>query len=208
MEFDQQLRLWADELHAIANEGLRWSAGDIYHIRRYERVVQIAAALLAAQGDAPASVFEQALERDTNHASPDLGGDGAIFNDTGEILLIERRDNGLWSMPGGLIEVGETPVEGTCREVWEETGIAVRPLLLVGVYDSRRVGLQTRRQLVQFVLLCEPIEQESQPVVTAETLDARYFALDALPALAPGHATGIADAFRAWEGQRSEAKMQ
>lgn len=205
MDLSQQLRLWADELHAIANAGLHWSGDDPYDTRRYERLRAIAAAVYAAQSDEPAALIAQVYENDPAHVSPDIGGDAAIFNAAGAVLLIQRRDDQLWAMPGGLIEVGETTVEGTCREAWEETGIAVRPLLLVGVYDSRRVGTRSRRHLVQFVFLCQPLDPESEPVVTDETLDARWFAVDTLPALSPGHAPRIADAFRAWEGQRVEA---
>lgn len=205
MDLDQQLRLWADELHAIANEGLHWSGDDVYHRRRYERIRQLAAAVYATQAGVPASVVARAYEDDAGHVSPQLGGDAAIFNERGELLLIQRRDDRLWAMPGGMLEVGETPAEGICREAWEETGIAVRPLLLIGAYDSRRVGSRTQRHMVQFVLLCQPLHPESQAIVTEETLDARWFAEDALPPLSPGHSPRIADAFRVWEGQRLEA---
>ena len=208
MDLSQQLRLWADELHAIANEGLRWSDGDTYDTRRYERISRIASAIYAAQSDEAASLIEQVYDGDTEHTSPELGGDAAIFNEHGEILLIQRSDDGLWAMPGGALEVGETPAEGTCREAWEETGIAVRPVLLVGAYDSRRVGSQTRRHMIQFVFLCQPLEAESQAIITEETLAARWFAEDDLPALSPGHAVRICDAFRAWKGQRVEAAFQ
>lgn len=207
MELDQQLRLWADELHAIANEGLRWSGDDPYNTRRYKRITRLAAAIYALQADVPASLVAQVYEDDAGHVSPELGGDAAIFNSRGEILLIQRRDNALWAMPGGMLEVGETPAEGVCREAWEETGIAVRPLLLVGVYDSRRVGSRTQRHMIQFVFLCQALEAESQAIITEETLDARWFAEDALPPLSPGHAPRISDAFRALEGQRVEASF-
>lgn len=204
MDLDQQLRLWADELHAIANEGLHWS-GDGYQRRRYERIRKLAAAMYAVQADLPPSLVLHMYEDDAGHVSPVLGGDAAIVNEQGEILLIQRRDNALWAMPGGMLEVGETPAEGACREAWEETGIAVRPLLLIGTYDSRRVGSRTLRHMIQFVFLCQPLHPESQAIVTEETLDARWFAEDALPPLSPGHGPRIADAFRAWEGQRIEA---
>lgn len=207
MDFDQQLRLWADELHAIANEGLHWSGGDAYHTRRYERVRLLAAAIYASQADVPASLAAQVYEDDPGHLSPVLGGDAAVFNEQGQILLIQRRDDGLWAMPGGMLEVGETPAEGVCREAWEETGIAVRPQLLVGTYDSRRVGSRTLRHMIQCVFLCQPLHPESQAIVTEETLDARWFAEDALPPLSPGHGPRIADAFRVWEGQRLEARF-
>jgi len=71
--------------------------------------------------------------------TPVTGGDAAIIDDEGRILLIQRADNGLWAMPGGALEVGETPAEGVVREALEETGVHCQPIALVGVFDSRRV---------------------------------------------------------------------
>ncbi len=54
------------------------------------------------------------------------------------VLLVERGRpplEGYWSLPGGVLEAGETLAEGVCREVREETGLAVRPLTLVEVFE-------------------------------------------------------------------------
>jgi 8-oxo-dGTP pyrophosphatase MutT (NUDIX family) len=204
-DLGQRLRLWADELHGIANEGLRWAGDDHYNGRRFERVRRIAAELFAVQSHDTADLVEANFCAHRNHMSPLVGGDAAIFNDDGEILLIQRRDDQLWAMPGGLIEVGETPAEGTCREAWEETGIVVQPLLFVGMYDSRRVGSRSQQHLYHFVFLCQPSEPESQAIVTDETLAVGWFDEPHLPALSPGHETRIVDAFRFWEGQRNES---
>ncbi|HNP85519.1 MAG TPA: NUDIX hydrolase N-terminal domain-containing protein [Kouleothrix sp.] len=194
----QQLRLWADELRAIANEGLHWGGDNPYNQHRFSRVRRIAAELFSAQSPAPADVVEQYFTADALHLAPYPAGDAAIFNTVGEILLIQRRDDQLWAMPGGGFEVGETPAEATCREAWEETGMAVEPLRLVGVYDSRLCGSRTEAHLYQFVLLCRPRDAHTQPTVSNETLDVRWYAEGALPPLSPGHATRIADAFRCW----------
>jgi ADP-ribose pyrophosphatase YjhB (NUDIX family) len=51
---------------------------------------------------------------------------GAVVrNDRGEVLLIERTDNGLWALPGGAQEIGESVTDAVRREVREETGIEV-----------------------------------------------------------------------------------
>jgi 8-oxo-dGTP pyrophosphatase MutT (NUDIX family) len=61
---------------------------------------------------------------------------GLVRSDTGRLLLVQSRDNGLWSTPGGAIEVDETPATAVVREVWEETGLLVRPRRLFGVYGG------------------------------------------------------------------------
>ncbi len=65
------------------------------------------------------------------------GCSATIFDAARErILLTRRTDNGRWCLPGGAVEPGES-VEETCiREVWEETGLTVRVVRLIGVYSS------------------------------------------------------------------------
>jgi 8-oxo-dGTP pyrophosphatase MutT (NUDIX family) len=204
-DLGQRLRLWADELRALANEGLHWDAENSYSVRRFKRVRRIAAELFATQDVRAGDAIEQLFRADPWHLAPYPCGDAAVFNAHGKILLIQRADDQLWAMPGGAFEVGETPAEGACREAWEETGMQVEPLALVGVYDSRLCGTRSRAQLYQFVFLCQPRDPDAQPIVSNETLDVRWYAEAALPALSPGHASRIADAFRSWRAERREA---
>jgi 8-oxo-dGTP pyrophosphatase MutT (NUDIX family) len=201
IELSQRLRLWADELHAIANEGLHWERDNPYSIRRMERIRRIAAKLFAAQGSGDAVAAERMFAEDTWHVAPYPCGDAAIFNAHGEILLIQRKDDQRWAMPGGAFEVGETPAEAACREAWEETGVEVEPLALVGVYDSRLCGTRSRAHLYQFVFLCRPCDPNARPTVSNETLDVRWYMEGDLPPLSPGHAARIAGAFRYWRGE-------
>jgi 8-oxo-dGTP pyrophosphatase MutT (NUDIX family) len=205
VDLGQRLRLWADELRSIANEGLHWDGQNPYNVRRFTRIRRIAAELFAAQDARDGDAIEQIFSADPWHLAPYPCGDAAIFNPIGEILLIQRADDQLWAMPGGAFEVGETPAEAACREAWEETGVAVEPLVLVGVYDSRLCGTRSRAHLYQFVFLCRPRDLDARPIVSNETLDVRWYAEAALPALSPGHAIKIADAFRYWRGERREA---
>ncbi|MEU6643395.1 NUDIX domain-containing protein [Saccharomonospora sp. NPDC046836] len=63
----------------------------------------------------------------------------AIFrNDTGDLLMIERTDNGLWAIPGGAQDIGETITDAVVREVCEETGIEVEVTGLSGIYTDPR----------------------------------------------------------------------
>lgn len=53
-----------------------------------------------------------------------------------KILLHKRTDNGLWSIPGGALDPGESVTESCVREVREETGLEVEVVRLVGVYSD------------------------------------------------------------------------
>jgi 8-oxo-dGTP pyrophosphatase MutT (NUDIX family) len=59
-----------------------------------------------------------------------------VTDDQGRILLVKRRDNTLWALPGGGHDIGETIADTAVREVKEETGLDVEITSLVGVYTN------------------------------------------------------------------------
>jgi 8-oxo-dGTP pyrophosphatase MutT (NUDIX family) len=66
-----------------------------------------------------------------------LGASALILNDTGDHILLTRRiDNGRWCLPGGAMDPGESIEECCIREVWEETGLVVRVVRLLGIYST------------------------------------------------------------------------
>ena len=68
---------------------------------------------------------------------PVLGVGALIFN-RDKILLVERGKEplkGYWSLPGGVLEVGETLEQGIVREVREETGLKVKPLKVLEIFE-------------------------------------------------------------------------
>jgi len=71
-------------------------------------------------------------------ANPLVGVGAVIVDDRERVLLIQRGTEpmkGRWSIPGGLLDLGETLVDGVKREVAEETGLSVRPETIVEVVD-------------------------------------------------------------------------
>jgi ADP-ribose pyrophosphatase YjhB (NUDIX family) len=81
-----------------------------------------------------------------------LVGVGAVIVHEGRVLLVRRGSEplkGHWTLPGGVLEVGETIVEGVAREVREETGLLVEPLELVELLDRihREAGRETGQEL-------------------------------------------------------------
>ncbi|WP_330332237.1 NUDIX domain-containing protein [Streptomyces sp. NBC_00536] len=75
---------------------------------------------------------------------------GAVVRADGRLLAIRRADNGAWELPGGVLELEETPEEGVRREVLEETGIEVEVAELTGVYKNITVGV------LAMVFRCKP----------------------------------------------------
>ena len=67
-----------------------------------------------------------------------IGSCAVIFDGARrKVLLTKRTDNGLWCLPGGKMDSGESIEECCTREVLEETGLEVRTKRLVGVYSNR-----------------------------------------------------------------------
>src|SRR5690348_6684697 len=64
-----------------------------------------------------------------------------IVDDEGRVLAIRRRDNGHWEPPGGVLELGESIIDGLVREVAEETGLTIEPERLTGVYKNMVRGI-------------------------------------------------------------------
>lgn len=84
---------------------------------------------------------------------------GAVLREDGRLLAIRRADNGAWELPGGVLELTESPEAGVRREVLEETGIEVQVDELTGVYKN------TTRGIVALVFRCTPaggIERTSE----------------------------------------------
>jgi 8-oxo-dGTP diphosphatase len=63
---------------------------------------------------------------------------GVVVDGDGRALLVQRRENGRWEPPGGILEADETISEGLRREVREETGLEIAPGPLTGVYQNLR----------------------------------------------------------------------
>ena len=198
----QQLALWADRLRDLSAMGLHF-AGNVYDQAHYRAVQDIAMAILALATSGSVEQMEPLRAPVFSRPTPLAVGDAAVIDDQGQILLIQRADNGMWAMPGGALEVGETPAQGVVREALEETGVHCRAVALIGVFDSRLCGSTSRHHLYHFVFLCQPLNHgvAGKPVHDHETLDARWFPEKALPqAIDPGHRSRIPEAFRVWHG--------
>jgi 8-oxo-dGTP pyrophosphatase MutT (NUDIX family) len=88
-----------------------------------------------------------------------------VTNATGHLLLIERTDNGNWSLPGGAMDLGETIRQATVRETLEETGIQIEITGISGIYtDPKHVLHYTSN---------DEVRQEFSVVFTARPLSGK-----------------------------------
>lgn len=197
-----QMALWADKLRDLSAMGLLF-AKNIHDESAFCAVQTIAMEMFAMASGSTREEIEPLRASLFSRPTPLVGGDAALIDGEGRILLIQRADNHRWAMPGGALEVGETPVEGVVREVLEETGMHCQVLALVGVFDSRFCGTVGLHHLYHLVFLCEPLDRAAETPVHAgiETLGSAWFREDELPEeLDSGHRSRIPEAFRVWHG--------
>ena len=114
-----------------------------------------------------------------------IGTAAVVFDDKGAVLLERRSDNGLWGLPGGALDVGESVADGLVREVFEETQLHVTIKRLVGIYsDPARHSIATYPdgQRVHFVIIVLECEIESGELrISEESTDIGYFRPGQLP---------------------------
>jgi 8-oxo-dGTP diphosphatase len=108
-----------------------------------------------------------------------LVGVGAIIIEHDRVALVKRGHaplQGTWSIPGGVLEIGETLRQAAAREVLEETGLTVEVGELLGVYDRivRDSDQRTRYHYVLIDFLCRKIAGD--PKAAGDAAEARWFA--------------------------------
>ena len=122
-----------------------------------------------------------------------------VFDGSGRVLLGRRADNGLWGLPSGRVEPGETVEEAIKREVKEETNLEIAVRRLIGVYSdpSSQVFTYPTGEVAQFVTSCFQAEVAGGVLRPDgnETLEAAFFQIKELPAdLLPMHPQWLSDA--------------
>jgi len=167
-----------EELQTIARNGLAY-AQNVYDRERYERLLELSCGQYAELLDLPSAEVKARLSQELRYITPKVGGDAAIFNQTGEILLMERNDGTGWCMPCGWVEPNERPADTAVRETREETGLEVVARRLVGVFSRAAGTKDSVHSLIAVVHLCEVVGGELR--LSHEGLDLRYWVLDEVP---------------------------
>ncbi len=218
----RDLARWSESLAAIARTGMGFTE-NLYERERFEEVLHIAADIKACAIETDqANELEReatAVQRETDHfvqewlesigegvpgyVTPKVAVGAIVGNDAGEILLVQRKDSGVWLYPTGWADVGYSPAEVAVKEVSEETGIDCEPLRLLGVVDGQRMGF-SRFGMYMLLFHCRAIggELAAHPL---ETADVGWFAAGSLPEATAGAGWWGPMAFEAIEGVEAPA---
>ena len=125
---------WISELQALAQSGLTYCHNE-FDIQRYERLHEIAAALAAEAANCPLSEVTRLFSFDKGYATPKVDVRAFVLKDQ-KLLLVKEKADGLWSLPGGWVDVNESPSEAVVRETKEETGFDVSAIKLLALWDK------------------------------------------------------------------------
>ena len=125
------------------------------------------------------------------HVGHDLlllpGVAGVVRDAAGAVLCQRRSDTGLWGIPGGAVDPGEYPAQALVREVYEETGLRVRPRALAGILGGQNGFRHTypngdEAEYMIAVFACE-VAGGRLGGLDGESLELRFFAPEAMPEL-------------------------
>ncbi|MES2517758.1 MAG: NUDIX hydrolase [Bacteroidota bacterium] len=174
----------AKRLQSIAQAGIFYSDDKPFDRERYQEIANISVQILGQLTDEPiekiGNLFTQ--ERD-GYQTPKVDIRAVVFNESGEILMVKEKVDGRWSLPGGWADVGYTPAEVAVKEVQEETGLDVKTVRVLGIFDKRNHPHPPEGWYVyKIFILCEKIGGEISKDTT-ETSDIQYFSLENLPSL-------------------------
>ncbi|PKB79208.1 MAG: hypothetical protein BZY88_14500 [SAR202 cluster bacterium Io17-Chloro-G9] len=177
---DPRLIEWHQRLAGIAQNGLA-NSQDPFDRERFESIRTIAAEMIAENSTASISQVVDFLAIETGHATPKVDVRGVVFKGD-DVLLVKERDDGLWSLPGGWAEVGETPKEAVAREVVEESGFQVEVSRLLALHDRRRHDLTPYPFAVYMLFFLCRLTGETA-LDNPETSEAAFFPRGELPGL-------------------------
>ncbi|MEO0468758.1 MAG: NUDIX hydrolase [Bacteroidota bacterium] len=180
---------WLDiarELQAIAQEGLTYTEGGFDRIR-YQRLRRISTEIMRDFTDTEMEKVIELFASGTRYPTPKVDIRAAVFRDE-KILMVREEDNGRWSLPGGWADIGLTPSENAVKEVHEETGLEVRPVRLIAVWDKKMHPHPPEPDYAyKFCILCEEMGGELRTSIETSAVD--FFGEDALPELSDNRNT-------------------
>jgi len=177
----------ATRLQALAQDGLLYAQNPFDH-ERYMAIQQIAAEMMAAVSDVSVEHILGLFGEQAGYATPKVDVRGAVFRDD-QVLLVQERSDGLWTLPGGWADPGDTPAAAVERELREESGYEARAVRLLAVYDRATQGHQPPHpfSIYKLFFLCELTGGE--PASSIETSGVRFWPVGGLPPLSLARVT-------------------
>ncbi|HVJ53083.1 MAG TPA: NUDIX hydrolase [Aliidongia sp.] len=179
---EDQWLAWTKRLQAIASTGMNYCRDD-FDRERYQELALIAHSMLSALGDVPLErIIELVPDFAKGYATPKIDVRGAII-ESGRILLVREKSDGLWTLPGGYADIGLSPAENLVKEVWEEAGLRVAPAGLIAVrHKAKHAYVQDMHDSYKLFFLCRRVDS-AEPAPGPETTEVGFFDRNGIPPL-------------------------
>ncbi len=171
---------WAQALQAHAQNGLTYTTNP-FDAERFQHIMEIAAEIVSTYASCDLPVIQGVFNKQAGYMTPKLDVRGVVFQD-GKILMVKELADGGWTLPGGWIDINETPSEAVEREVWEESGYEVKASRFMALYDRNKHGHPSFIfHLYKLYIQCEITG--GSPQTSLETGGAEFFAEGNYPTL-------------------------
>jgi ADP-ribose pyrophosphatase YjhB (NUDIX family) len=178
-----KLLILAQRLQALAQAGLAYANSE-YDSERYQEIRAISVALLEELTEEPFEKIIRVFASEEGYQTPKVDIRAVVFREGPEILLVQEKiDGGRWTLPGGWADIGYTPFEVAAKEAFEETGLIVKPVRLLALFDKRKHPHPARPWYVYKAFIQCEVEGGSLIQDTQETMGARWFRGEELPSL-------------------------
>jgi ADP-ribose pyrophosphatase YjhB (NUDIX family) len=176
-----QLLIQAQRLQALAQAGLAYATNS-YDLERYQEIRAISVKLLHELTEESLEKIIRVFASEDGYQTPKVDIRAVLLREGPEILLVrEKIDNGRWTLPGGWADIGYTPFEVAAKEAYEETGLVVKPMRLLALFDKRKHPHPPQPWYVYKAFIQCEVQGGSLIQDTQETTGARWFRADELP---------------------------
>ncbi len=179
---------WARKVQAIAQNGLEFTQ-DPFDRERFEQLQELVSTILTSELNIAPGQLQGLWKGDEGYATPKVDVRGGVFED-GRVLLVRERSDGKWTLPGGWVDVGDSPSFAVEREIREESGYLAKAVKLAALYDRNNPihgHPPSVLHIYKLFFVCELTG--GAPTLSNETDGVDFFALDSLPPLSVGRAT-------------------
>ena len=173
----------AQRLLALAQTGLAYTQSE-YDRERYEEIRDISLRIFSEMSTVSIEPILRLFPEEIGYQTPKVDVRAVVFRGTDELLMVQEKiDAHRWAIPGGWADVGHTPFEVAEKEVREETGLDVKAVRLLAVFDKKKHPHPPQPWYVyKFFVLCE-VTGGQMLQQTSETSGVAWIKQDAISGL-------------------------
>lgn len=183
---EPQWLVWAKQIQTISQNGLTFSTNP-FDLERYHALQRLAVEIIANHASCSRDSLAATLAQEKGYATPKVDVRCVAFRD-GKVLLVQKKHDGKWSLPGGWADAGLAPSEAVIKELRDATGFDGIARKILAVYDRRlHSDVPHLFETYQIFIQCDLVGGEFK--ANFETLAAGFFSLEELPTLSEGHTT-------------------